>query len=363
LLPFSESKLSGFGIGYSNSLNPFLAKMILQRLLASSLSIFLVLAASRNAPDADCWKTLALVRGGPRQEHGVAAIGNSTYVVGGTKMFGTKRGQVNTVEVYDIKSNTWSDLPAVPVAMHHPNLAAVGGKLYILGALDGFVPTRKTLGNVYEYDPAVNKWEELAPMPKGTERGASAVAVNGNEIYIAGGLQPEMGDRDYGKNVVDIASKFDTVSRKWTSLPPLPGKRDHAGGAFIKDTFYVVGGRIGSVPSVQATVFSLNSTGKWASLTKMPTARGGLSAAAVGSKIYTFGGEGNPAPSAKGVFSNIESFDTVTGQWTKEMPMKVPRHGTQAATVGNAIYIPGGGLSGGGSQSVAIMEAYTPGSC
>ena len=174
--------------------------MILQRLLASSLSIILVLAASRNAPNADCWKTLALVRGGPRQEHGVAAIGNSTYVVGGTKMFGTQRGQVNTVEVYDIKSNTWSDLPAVPVAMHHPNLAAVGGKLYILGALDGFVPTRRTLGNVYEYDTAINKWEELAPMPKGTERGGSAVAVNGNEIYIAGGLQPEMGDRDYGKN-------------------------------------------------------------------------------------------------------------------------------------------------------------------
>jgi N-acetylneuraminic acid mutarotase len=335
--------------------------MIIQLLLSLALLTVRVSATTDKAPYASCWKTLAPVRGGPRQEHGVAATENSVYVVGGTKMTGGKRGQVNTAEVYDIKSNSWSELPPLPVAMHHPNLAAVKGKLYILGALDGFNPTRKTLGNVYTFDPAVKKWEELAPMPKGTERGGSAVAVNGDEIYIAGGLQPQMGDRDFGKNVVDLVSKFDTASKKWTALPPLPGKRDHVGGAFIKDTFYVVGGRIGSVQSVQGTVFALNSTGKWSSLTKMPTPRGGLSATQIGNKIYTFGGEGNP--SGRGVFPNVESFDTITRQWTKEMPMKVPRHGTQAAAVGNAIYIPGGGLSGGGYQSVALMESYEPGSC
>jgi N-acetylneuraminic acid mutarotase len=308
-----------------------------------------------------CWKELAPVGDGPRAEGGIVAINKDIYDVGGMTM-GEPRGQLNTVEVYNIDTNKWSRAPSMPVALHHPNVAAVNGKIYVTGGLAGSGPHRITLGNVLSFDPAVGKWEELAPMPNGTARGASAVATNGNTIYLAGGLQPRDGE-DSGR-VTNLVSSYDTVSRKWTMLPNLPGTRDHVGAAFIGDTFYVVGGRLGTQYSVQGTVFALKSNAtEWKSLSGMPTPRGGVAVAAIGTKIYTFGGEGNPTPGTKGVWPQVESYDTTTDKWQKEAPMKNPRHGTGAVSVGGAIYIPGGGATVGGNESVALTEAYSPSSC
>jgi N-acetylneuraminic acid mutarotase len=339
------------------------AHVSFQSLLVWSFSALVILAHPQ-IDDRNCWKQLANIGNGPRQEHGVAAVGNLIYVVGGTKMSGFTREQDNSVEVYNIKTDSWSVGPPLPVAIHHPNVVAVSGKLYVLGGLDGFNPTRKTLGSVYRLDPAVNKWEELLPMPKGTERGGSAVAVKDSVIYIAGGLQPQLGDADYGMRVTDLVSSYNTTSGNWTMLPKLPEKRDHVGGAYIGDIFYVVGGRLGAVPTVRDTTYGLKSgTTSWNLLAKMPTARGGHSTAVLGKKIYTFGGEGNKAPGTQQVFPDCEVFDTVTGSWAREPNMRRPRHGTQAVVAGDLIYIAGGGLSGGGFQSTAILESYGPGNC
>lgn len=83
----------------------------------------------------------------------------------------------------------------------------------------------------------------------------------------------------------------------------------------------------------------------------MPVPRGGLSGDVVGSKVYTFGGEGNPN-TLTGVFNETEAFDTTTQQWTKLVPMAVPRQGTHAVAVGNKVYIPGGGLQQDGKSVV-----------
>jgi N-acetylneuraminic acid mutarotase len=326
--------------------------------------LLLAVLATTNASSENCWKSLTSIKNGPRQEHGVATVGSLIYVVGGTKMNGRIRGQVSTVEVYDIKSNSWSDGPPLPVEIHHPNVVAVNGKVYVLGGLDGFVPTRKTLGNIWRLDPIVNQWEELPPMPNGTERGSSAVGVKGSVIYLAGGLQPQPGDLDFGARVTDMSSAYDTVSGMWTTLPKLPEKRDHGGGAFVGDTFYVIGGRIGAIQSFSNTVFALEPNAKeWSPLAKMPTGRGGLAVAGVGSKIYAFGGEGNLAPGSKAVFPQCEVYDATTNTWQKEPDMKVPRHGTQAVVIEKMIFIPGGGISGGGGSSVATMEAYGAENC
>jgi N-acetylneuraminic acid mutarotase len=305
----------------------------------------------------NCWKELAAIGHGPRAEGGVAAIGRNIYTVGGM----TPRGQLNTVEVYNVDTNKWSDASPMPVEMHHPNVASANGRLYVMGGLAGAMANRKALANVLRFDPTVGKWDELASMPNGTARGASAVTSNGNMIYLAGGLQP--GDAS-GTGVVDLVSSFDTASGKWSTLPKLPGKRDHVGAAYISDTLLVVGGRLGTQLSVQGTVYALKSnTTEWKSLAGMPTPRGGMAVAAVGTKIYTFGGEGNPANGSRGVWPQVESYDTASDKWQKEPAMKNPRHGTGAATIDGTIYIPGGGAEIGGNASVALTEAYGPSSC
>ena len=45
--------------------------------------------------------------------------------------------------------------------------------------------------------------------------------------------------------------------------------------------------------------------------------------------------------------------------WATMAPMPAPRHATGAAVVGDAIYIPGGGLVRGGSLPSDAKQAFT----
>jgi N-acetylneuraminic acid mutarotase len=333
------------------------------------LSSFLFAQSAFGLPDIhaiadhDCYRQLAPIAGGPRQEHGVAGWDNKIYVVGGMKKGPNGTLDDASVEVYNTGTNTWSSVIPLPVQVHHANVAAVDGKIYVLGALTGINP-RQTVKEIYRYDPSKpDRWESLGEMPSGTERGASAVAVHGSVVYVAGGLRP-IGNATAGNSAVDLVSSYNTESGNWTPLPRLPEARDHVGGALIGDTFYVVGGRVGNQTSVRGTVFMLEkeATSWETSKSRMPTPRGGISASAVGTKIYTFGGEGNMA-STKGVFSECESYDVVEDEWRKEMAMKVPRHGMGAVALDGAIYVPGGGLTNGFREAVSTLEIFNPESC
>jgi N-acetylneuraminic acid mutarotase len=298
-------------------------------------------------PKTGCWQQLPSLSRGPRQEHGVASIDSNVYLIGGM-IHGPAipTAASASVEVFNTVTSKWTDAAPLPIAMHHPNVVTVDGKIYVLGGVTIKNGSWDSLGNVLRYDPGVNKWEELESMPAGTGRGASAIGVSGKRVYLAGGIQiPRLGAE---RIAVSTVQSYDTVTGKWTTLPNLGTDegRDHGGGAVINGTFYVVGGRDGLRTSVRGTVYALdlsspNST--WVTKTPMPTPRGGIAVAAVGTKIYAFGGEGNPAPGSKGVFTSTEVYDVAKDSWESEAPMKLPRHGLQAVTIGDDIYLPGGG--------------------
>ncbi|MEL6178218.1 MAG: kelch repeat-containing protein, partial [Myxococcota bacterium] len=121
-----------------------------------------------------------------RQETSVVAMGGEVWVLGGFD----DRGQVvATLEAYNPATNTWRSAADIPTPMHHSNAAAVDGKLVVVGFLVGFgfLPD----GRTYMYDPATDTWSERAPMPDGTERGGSGVAVVDGQIYVVGGLRSQ----------------------------------------------------------------------------------------------------------------------------------------------------------------------------
>jgi N-acetylneuraminic acid mutarotase len=257
--------------------------------------------------------------------------------------------------VYNTVNNSWSEVAPLPLAAHHTNVASVDGKLYYLGGLfsKANIFQSEALPTSYRYDPALNKWEEIAPMPN--PRGSAVVGVHGKAIYLAGGLLS-------GMRSVDIVSSYDTVTNKWTSLDALklPEARDHAGGAVVDGVFYVVGGRVGMPNGNRATVYSLNLTSpsaKWTTKAAMPAPRGGLAAAATGKRIYTFGGEGNKA-NAKGVFPDVAVYDIVKDSWETATPLSAPRHGFGAASVGEKVYVPGGGAQQGGGGALTVNEVW-----
>jgi N-acetylneuraminic acid mutarotase len=236
----------------------------------------------------------------------------------------------------------------------------VGRKIYLLGGLVDANPNDPSpvtvnwtaSGESHVYDADTDAWDALLPMPNGTERGSAIMGVHGEMIYVAGGMT----FLDFeDQNSVSSVIAFNTTSGNWQKLPDaasnLPEGRQHGVGEVVGSTFYVLGGRYMKREYVRGTVFKLDldcpEAGWKTSQNIMPVPRGGLSGGAVGTKFYTFGGEGNPN-ATNGIFQETEMFDMANETWVEKSPMPVPRHGLNAAVVGNRVYLPGGGLQEGG---------------
>src|SRR5215510_13662239 len=102
-----------------------------------------------------------------RQEVGVAAVEGRVYVVGGLNAAGV--GQT-TLDIFDTKTNQWQTGPPLPLSLHHPNVAAVGTKVYVAGGYAG--ATGFPSGATFELDVDRRAWTQKADMP--TARGAGA---------------------------------------------------------------------------------------------------------------------------------------------------------------------------------------------
>lgn len=294
------------------------------------------------------WKTLASLAGGARQEHPVVVLHGEIFVIGGLNGKGVV---LDSIEAYDPSTDTWrSDLAPLPLPMHHANVAASRGRIYVLGFLTGFDFAAN--GRVFEYDPVQNRWRERMAMPAGSERGASGVAEIGGKIYVAGGLR--------GQSVTNF-SAYDPAANSWQPLPDLPLALDHLAAGAVGGVFYALGGRGGGIGGVSAAVHAFDPMdgGGWTRKADMPTARGGVAGAVLGGKVYVLGGEGNPAPGSQGVFSENEAYDPVANRWETFAPMAAPRHGTGAAGLADRIYLPGG-ANRQGLGAVDTVDAFKP---
>jgi N-acetylneuraminic acid mutarotase len=310
-----------------------------------------------------CWKSLAPIKGGVRQEHNVVAWGDTVYILCGLRK-NVSEETTAAVEAYNTRTNTWTELTPAPVPLHHANVAVVDGKIYILGGIKGPIFGGVPTGLSFQYDIASNKWKEISPMPYGL--GSAAIGVHKKKIYLAGGIQPRgnvSGNR-FGMNVIDVVASYDTTTDKWMTHPELslPEGRDHSGGIVVDGIFYVVGGRVGSHLNNRKTVYALNLTSSdriWVEMAPLPFARGGIAAAAAIGRIYVFGGEGNPN-NLNGTFSEVGIFDIAQNRSEAGSPMPYPRHGFGAVAINDIIYLPGGGLKMGGGGLSDVNDAYVP---
>ena len=136
----------------------------------------------------------------PRQEHSVAASGNSVYIAGGissnysftpdTLDVPAAVELVGRVQAYDIESDTWTARHPLPRPINHGNIATVDSQIYLLGGLLGENLTEwGGIADSYVYNVDLDTWSSTTPLPDGTARGASAVSVYGENIYLAGGIR------------------------------------------------------------------------------------------------------------------------------------------------------------------------------
>jgi N-acetylneuraminic acid mutarotase len=109
-------------------------------------------------------------------------LNGKIYVIGGGQ---SNMSSLNTIEVYDIATNTWDITKAdMPTSRVEFCLCAVNGKIYAIGGASAHVGT--VTGKVEEYDPLTDSWDtNKSPMP--TPRQGAACGVIDDKIYVAGG--------------------------------------------------------------------------------------------------------------------------------------------------------------------------------
>ncbi|NKC32503.1 Kelch repeat-containing protein [Falsiroseomonas selenitidurans] len=295
----------------------------------------------------------------PRTEMAWAAEwADKLHVVGGYA-----EQQVNNTwhHIYDPATDSWKEAARLPRGANHVGVVAHEGRVYAFGGFSNQNRGADTLA--FAYDVAADRWDRLAPMPR--PRGAGALAVLGGRIHhIGGASEPERERASVGWHEV-----YDPQADKWEMRKALPGARDHAGVLAHNGVIHIIGGRFNTFEyNTGLHHVYLPERDTWQERAPLPTPRSGHGLVLYRGRFFAMGGESGWFEDRPGgrvltgkVHGQMESYDPATDSWQHHAPMPTPRHGMGAVTIGDFIYVAGGGPVVGGGIKSAVHEAFTLG--
>lgn len=124
----------------------------------------------------------------PRNHAAVGVVNGKIYVIGGRvgAAFIGLASDISVVEEYDPASDEWSGPRArMPIARSALGAGVYGARIYVAGGEYQDTHMMATFRAVEAYDPASNTWTEMPPMP--VSRHGLAVGVIANRIYVVSG--------------------------------------------------------------------------------------------------------------------------------------------------------------------------------
>jgi len=211
------------------------------------------------------------------------------------------------------------DLPSLPEGVSSFGGAVDGNWLYVYSGHIGTAHSHSKQNLSQNFLrlrlDAPSEWEKL-PAGPGLQ-GLPLVAHDGG-VYRVGGLSArnEQGEDSDLVSVAEVA-RFDSNSKQWTSLKPLPEGRSSHDAVVADGKLYVVGGWTlggkGTEEKWLTTAWVLDLTkadADWRPLAEQPFQRRALSAAVHGGKLYAIGGMTPMGPSV-----DVHALDLKTGKW------------------------------------------------
>ena len=294
----------------------------------------------------------------PAEEISGAVAGGRMYVFAGLAPIWKPVGMVYE---YDPGTDKWTKKKPMALPSHHVAFTEFRGKIYAFG---GFVlpesgpPGWTPINNAWEYDPAADTWQALAPMP--SKRGSSLAAVVGDRIYVIGGATTIPGSKETAvyptrpHMSVGTVEEYDPASNTWRERSAMPTPRNHAAIGVVNGKIYVIGGRVGAAFIGLASDISVveeydPATDQWSGpRARMPIARSAIGAGVDGGRIYVAGGEYQD-PHMMATFRAVEAYDPASNTWTEMPPMPVSRHGLAVGVIGNRLHVISGDVQSAGT--------------
>jgi N-acetylneuraminic acid mutarotase len=281
---------------------------------------------------------------GKRDELRAVSIGDDVYFGGGTARL-VEYGRPSRVEGvrehvraqsvdeffrFDPDTGRYERLAPMPERLNHHAMAAWGGKIYVIGGMGDLLFGADTRRDAFVYDPATDRWSDLPPMP--TRRGATASAVIGDTLYVAGGMTQ-------GGRLSNALEAFDFRTQRWRRLADLPTPREHMIGVAVDEAFYVAGGRSLTDDSLSVVERYEPETDRWTRVAPMPQEAGSLEGATVDGYALIVGGDDDREGWVTG---KIQRYDPETDRWSQLPEMRTKRHGMAAAVADGRLWVLGG---------------------
>jgi N-acetylneuraminic acid mutarotase len=302
-------------------------------MLLGCLMLALTVSIASAADPSETWSVAAHLPQ-PRGETAMAALNGKLYVLGGY----TPGNEASPLaEEYDPTSKAWRVLPPIPRTVSHPGVAALDGKLYVVGGFTANVHAG-AIDSAFVYDPATNAWRALSPMTK--PRGSVAVAALDGKLHALGG-------RGLDKVTVATHEVYDPETGKWSFVAPLPVARDHLAVVAADGKLHAIGGRTNNNTTDNTALHDVYdpATDRWSESAALPTARSAIAATLLDGLIIVVGGECDHGHT----FNQAEAYDPPNDQW-RTLVSPEGRHGFGAATVGDTAYFAGGNKGCGGGD-------------
>src|SRR5579864_1941376 len=241
---------------------------------------------------------------------------------------------VDTVEAYDLQSQTWlssNQDPATlaPLPFNAWGMAAVadsdGKILTFSGSGD-----QGSFAGVLVYDPATNTWTDAGGESGPTRVLAAATRDAAGHIYLLGGNSGTSGESDDPAAGAPSSGAwlYDETARHWTALPPMLSPRQGLAAASGGDgRIYAIGGsnltstHLGSVEAFD------NASNTWTAVAPMSVPRRNLAAAAdeCGDHLIAFGGNSGQPP------DNAVEIYTIGGSTSCDQTVQSAAWGSDAA--------------------------------
>ncbi|XP_051247696.1 kelch repeat and BTB domain-containing protein 11 [Dicentrarchus labrax] len=110
---------------------------------------------------------------------GICTMYNYLFVAGGIKGYGEKGKVSDKVFCYNPITNLWTEVRPLIQARAQLKLVSMDGYLYAIGG--------ECLFTVEKYDPRMDRWTTVAPLPKGAFAVAHEATTCSGELYVSGG--------------------------------------------------------------------------------------------------------------------------------------------------------------------------------
>ncbi|WP_053204658.1 carboxypeptidase regulatory-like domain-containing protein [Jiangella muralis] len=220
-------------------------------------------------PAAGAWSPLPAMPNGRAMPAGEFVDGRF-YVTGGLVPGMYESGIAAGTDVYDPATETWTTEPGAPIPVAGAGSFVLDGKLYVVGGCLSGEDEDCGTDAVFRYDPATQVWDQVADYPEPiAEPMCGAIEAKG---YCAGGFLIRIPTKT-------SAYSYDPKMDTWTTIAPLPLDLAAAGHTVADGRLLISGGVNGGRyhDSVTAGFAYDPVTGAWSDLpaTTNSLARGG----------------------------------------------------------------------------------------